>query len=75
MAQLARATATAYTPATRLDDPRIAKLRELLDQATKLLDGANELVADLTEQLQKTAKDDDKEPEAAESRGKTRRLT
>jgi hypothetical protein len=38
-----------------LDDPRIAKLRELLDQATKLLDGANELVADLTEQLERTA--------------------
>jgi hypothetical protein len=64
-----------HSRAKRLDDPRIAKLRELLDQATKLLDGANELVADLTEQLQKTAKDDDKEPEAAESRGKTRRLT
>jgi hypothetical protein len=38
-----------------LDDPRIAKLRELLEQATKLLDGANELVADLTEQLERTA--------------------
>ena len=55
---------TAYTPANRLDDPRIVKLRELLEQATKLLDGANELVADLTEQLQRTAKDD-KEPARA----------
>jgi hypothetical protein len=54
-----------------LDDPRIAKLRELLDQATKLLDGANELVADLTEQLRKTAKDD-KEPALIERRRKTR---
>jgi ABC-type transporter Mla subunit MlaD len=44
-----------FTLRTRLDDPRIAKLRELLDQATKLLDGANELVADLTEQLERTA--------------------
>jgi len=40
-----------------LDDPRIVKLRELLDQATRLLDGANELVADLTEQLARTTKD------------------
>jgi ABC-type transporter Mla subunit MlaD len=54
-----------------LDDPRIAKLRELLDQATKLLDGANELIADLTEQLQRTAKDD-KEPALIERRRKTR---
>jgi hypothetical protein len=38
-----------------LDDPRITKLRELLDQATRLLDGANELVADLTEQIERTA--------------------
>jgi hypothetical protein len=37
-----------------LDDPRLAKLRELLDQATKLLDGANELVSDLTEQLERS---------------------
>jgi hypothetical protein len=44
-----------FTLPSRLDDPRIAKLRELLDQATKLLDGANELVADLTEQLERTA--------------------
>ena len=42
-----------FTLPSRLDDPRIAKLRELLDQATKLLDGANELVADLTEQLER----------------------
>jgi hypothetical protein len=39
-----------------LDDPRLAKLRELLDQATKLLDGANELVSDLTAQLERSAK-------------------
>jgi hypothetical protein len=38
-----------------LDDPRLAKLRELLDQATKLLDGANELVSDLTEQLERSS--------------------
>jgi hypothetical protein len=37
-----------------VDDPRLAKLRELLDQATKLLDGANELVSDLTEQLERS---------------------
>jgi len=37
-----------------LDDPRLAKLRELLDQATRLLDGANELVSDLTEQLERS---------------------
>jgi len=54
-----------------LDDPRIAKLRELLDQATKLLDGANELVADLTEQLERSGKND-KESDAAERRRKTR---
>jgi ABC-type transporter Mla subunit MlaD len=60
----------AYTP-RNLNDPRIAKLRELLDQATKLLDGANELVADLTEQLQRSAKDD-KNLEPAERRRKIR---
>jgi hypothetical protein len=54
-----------------LDDPRIAKLRELLEQATKLLDGANELVADLTEQLHRTGKDD-KEPEPVEPHRETR---
>jgi hypothetical protein len=37
-----------------VDDPRLAKLRQLLDQATKLLDGANELVSDLTEQLERS---------------------
>ena len=44
-----------FTLPTRLDDPRITKLRELLDQATRLLDGANELVADLTKQIERSA--------------------
>jgi hypothetical protein len=39
-----------------LDDPRIVTLRELLDQATQLRDAAHELVADLTEQLDRTSK-------------------
>jgi hypothetical protein len=53
-----------------LDDPRIAKLRELLDQATKLLDGANELVADLTEQLHRStsAKESTERPPAERRR-------
>jgi hypothetical protein len=55
-----------------LDDPRIAKLRELLEQATRLLDGTNELVADLTEQLEKSAAAKSGKEALAERRRKPR---
>ena len=55
-AQLALNCQPRLDSGTRLDDPRIVTLRELLDQATKLRDAAQELVSDLTEQLDRTSK-------------------
>jgi hypothetical protein len=55
-AQLALNCQAGLDSETRLDDPRIVTLRELLDQATKLRDAAHELVSDLTEQLDRTSK-------------------
>jgi hypothetical protein len=55
-AQLALNCQARLDSGTRLDDPRIVTLRELLDQATKLRDAAHELVADLTEQLDRTSR-------------------
>jgi ABC-type transporter Mla subunit MlaD len=54
-AQLASNDSPRLDCGTAVDDPRIAKLRELLDQATALLNGANQLVSDLTEQLRRTS--------------------
>jgi DNA anti-recombination protein RmuC len=37
-----------------LDDPRIKKLQELLEQATRLRDRTNQLIADLSEGLSRS---------------------
>jgi hypothetical protein len=37
-----------------LEDQRISRIRELLEHATKLQDAATQLIADLTDQIQRS---------------------
>jgi hypothetical protein len=37
-----------------LEDPRVQRIRELLDEATKLQDAATDLIADITDQIQRS---------------------
>jgi hypothetical protein len=56
----------------QVEDPRIRQLRDLCDQAVKLKEAAEQLVAELTEQLQRSISTHDDRGGAPDRRRKPR---
>jgi hypothetical protein len=44
----------AFTLAHELDDPRVRRIKDLLQQATKLQDAATKLITEITDQIQRS---------------------
>jgi hypothetical protein len=66
--------AAPFTLPFQVEDPRVRQLRDLLDEATKLQEHASTLIAELTDQLQRSIfTHDDRGVPAERRRGERRR--